>query len=93
LRISPRGFTCLATDTAGGQQLPYQQYDFSVQYTAVYDPGKKKVAPPGVIIQTQIYMLQLTTDMHTLPLLQSAYLPEEDEDCRQEDAALPDSTP
>ncbi len=28
-----------------------------------------------------------------MPLLQSAYLPEEDEDCRQKDAALPDSTP
>ena len=35
----------------------------------------------------------LTPDMHTEPVLQSAYLPEEDEDSRQEDAALPDGTP
>ena len=38
-------------------------------------------------------MLQPTSNMPTEHLLQSAYLPEEDEDCRQEDAALPDGTP
>lgn len=64
------------------------------------DPGERhscpvqSFVPPGEAIQDpQIYMLQLTTGMHTMYLLCGAYLPKEDKDCRKEDATLPDSTP